>query len=81
MTRILTTIVDAHLAGVTRNVGGGSRGWCRFAMPWTRSARPLPCVRRTTMNVATPFRFEVTLVKVKGSWLVDDFTPVTGAEQ
>jgi Mce-associated membrane protein len=29
----------------------------------------------------TPFRFEVTLVKVKGSWLVDDFTPVTGAEQ
>ena len=29
----------------------------------------------------TPFRFEVTLVKLKGSWLVDDFTPVTGAEQ
>ena len=29
----------------------------------------------------TPFRFEVTLVKVQGSWLVDDFTPVTGAEQ
>ena len=29
----------------------------------------------------TPFRFEVTLVKVKGSWLVDNFTPVTGAEQ
>ena len=29
----------------------------------------------------TPFRIEVTLVKVKGSWLVDNFTPVTGAEQ
>ena len=29
----------------------------------------------------TPFRFEVTLVNVKGSWLVDNFTPVTGAEQ
>ena len=29
----------------------------------------------------TPFRFQLTLVKVKGSWLVDNFTPVTGAEQ
>ncbi len=29
----------------------------------------------------TPFRFEVTLVKVQGEWLVDDFTPVTGAEE
>ena len=29
----------------------------------------------------TPFRFEVTLVKVKGSWLVDNFTPVTGVDQ
>jgi Mce-associated membrane protein len=29
----------------------------------------------------TQFRFEVSLVKVKGSWLVDNFTPVTGAEQ
>ena len=29
----------------------------------------------------TPFRLEVTLVKVNGSWLVDNFTPVTGAEQ
>ena len=26
----------------------------------------------------SPFRIEVTLVKVKGQWLVDNFTPVTG---
>jgi Mce-associated membrane protein len=25
-----------------------------------------------------PFRVQVTLVKVKGTWLVDDFTPLTG---
>jgi Mce-associated membrane protein len=29
----------------------------------------------------SPFRIEVTLVKVKGKWLVDNFTPVTGAPQ
>jgi hypothetical protein len=28
-----------------------------------------------------PFRIEVSLVKTDGEWLVDDFTPVTGAEQ
>jgi hypothetical protein len=28
-----------------------------------------------------PFRIEVDLVKIKGTWLVDDFTPVTGAEE
>jgi len=28
-----------------------------------------------------PFRFEVTLVRTDGEWLVDDFTPVTGAEE
>ena len=27
-----------------------------------------------------PFRIQVTLVKTDGEWLVDDFTPVTGAE-
>ena len=27
------------------------------------------------------FRIEVSLVKVKGEWLVDNFTPVTGAEE
>ena len=27
----------------------------------------------------TPFRIEVDLVKTSGRWLVDDFTPVTGA--
>jgi Mce-associated membrane protein len=27
-----------------------------------------------------PFRVQVTLVKVKGTWLVDDFTPLTGTE-
>ncbi len=29
----------------------------------------------------SPFRVEVDLVKVDGTWLVDDFTPVTGAAQ
>ena len=28
----------------------------------------------------TPFRMEVSLVKVAGRWLVDNFTPVTGAQ-
>ncbi len=28
-----------------------------------------------------PFRFQLTLVRSDGTWLVDDFTPVTGAEQ
>ena len=28
-----------------------------------------------------PFRIQVTLVKTEGEWLVDDFTPVTGAEE
>jgi Mce-associated membrane protein len=28
-----------------------------------------------------PYRIEVSLVKVDGEWLVDDFTPVTGEEQ
>lgn len=27
-----------------------------------------------------PFRVQVKLVKVKGTWLVDDFTPVTGTD-
>ena len=29
----------------------------------------------------SPFRIEVSLVKVDGSWLVDDYDPVGGAEQ
>lgn len=28
-----------------------------------------------------PFRIQVTLVKTDGAWLVDDFTPITGAQQ
>lgn len=28
-----------------------------------------------------PFRIQVTLVKTDGDWLVDDFTPITGADQ
>jgi hypothetical protein len=28
-----------------------------------------------------PFRIEVSLVKIKGQWLVDDFSPVTGAQE
>ena len=29
----------------------------------------------------SPFRIEVSLVKVDGTWLVDNFTPVTGAQE
>jgi hypothetical protein len=29
----------------------------------------------------SPFRIEVSLVKIDGRWLVDDFSPVTGADQ
>ena len=28
-----------------------------------------------------PFRVQVTLVKVKGTWLVDDFAPLTGTDE
>ena len=28
-----------------------------------------------------PFRVQVTLVKVKGTWLVDDFSPLTGTDE
>ena len=28
-----------------------------------------------------PYRIEVSLVKIDGTWLVDDFTPVTGTDQ
>ena len=28
-----------------------------------------------------PFRVQVSLVKVKGTWLVDDFSPLTGTEE
>jgi Mce-associated membrane protein len=36
---------------------------------------------KTGAREPAPFRIEVSLVKVKGEWLVDNFTPVTGAEQ
>ena len=28
-----------------------------------------------------PYRIEVSLVKIDGDWLVDDFTPVTGGQE
>jgi hypothetical protein len=28
-----------------------------------------------------PFRVQVTLVKVNGTWLVDDFSPLTGTDE
>ena len=31
-------------------------------------------------DVPLPFRVQVTLVRVDGTWLVDGFTPVTGDE-
>ena len=34
---------------------------------------------KTGAREPAPFRIEVSLVKTKGTWLVDDFTPVTGA--
>ena len=36
---------------------------------------------KTVAQEPVPFRIEVTLVQTGGEWLVDDFTPVTGAEQ
>jgi Mce-associated membrane protein len=36
--------------------------------------------RKAGQQEPVPFRIEVTLVRSKGDWLVDDFTPVTGAE-
>jgi Mce-associated membrane protein len=36
---------------------------------------------KTGAREPAPFRIEVSLVKVKGEWLVDNFTPVTGAGQ
>jgi Mce-associated membrane protein len=36
---------------------------------------------KTGAREPAPFRIEVSLVKVKGEWLVDNFTPVTGAER
>ncbi len=35
---------------------------------------------KTGQRDPAPFRIEVDLVKIKGTWLVDDFTPVTGAQ-
>lgn len=34
-----------------------------------------------TESEPAPFRMEVTLVLSEGTWLVDNFTPVTGAEE
>jgi hypothetical protein len=36
---------------------------------------------KTGQRDPAPFRIQVDLVKIKGTWLVDDFTTVTGAEQ
>jgi Mce-associated membrane protein len=36
---------------------------------------------KTGAREPAPFRIEVSLVKVKGEWLVDNFTPVTGAQE
>jgi len=34
-----------------------------------------------TPQEPVPYRIEVSLVKIDGTWLVDDFTPVTGTDQ
>lgn len=34
-----------------------------------------------TPQEPVPYRIEVSLVKIDGAWLVDDFTPVTGVDQ
>ena len=36
---------------------------------------------KTGAREPAPFRIEVSLVKVKGEWLVDNFIPVTGAQE
>ena len=35
---------------------------------------------KTGRRDPSPFRIEVDLVKIKGTWLVDDFSPVTGGD-
>lgn len=40
-----------------------------------------PQGKKRVTDQPAPFRVEVTLVKSDGTWLVDDFNPVTGGQQ
>ena len=42
---------------------------------------PVGKEREVEQAEPVPFRIEVTLVRTDGEWLVDDFAPVTGAEE
>jgi len=45
----------------------------------TQSYPKSPGSKERVETDPAPFRWQVSLVKVKGAWLVDDFTPLTGA--
>lgn len=50
-----------------------------FTNSYPKNAKNLDSDR--VEDVPAPFRVEVQLVKTEGEWLVDDFAPVTAAEQ
>ena len=47
----------------------------------TQSYPKSPGSEERVQTDPAPFRVQVTLVKVKGTWLVDDFTPLTGTDE
>ena len=83
---------DRRAAGRPGRRGRGSRRCspraCRTSTrtprpPWSPEPSPTPTSSRASRRGrrAVPFRIEVSLVKIDGTWLVDDFTPLTGAEE
>ena len=46
----------------------------------TQSYPKSPGSTERVQTEPAPFRVQVSLVKVKGTWLVDDFTPLTGTD-
>jgi Mce-associated membrane protein len=46
----------------------------------TQSYPEKPGSAKRVRTEPAPFRVQVTLVKIKGTWLVDDFTPITGTD-
>ena len=55
---------------------GWNASWQRMRLQLQRGV-PMPQAQLYAPEPA-PFRIEVSLVKVDGTWLVDNFTPVTG---
>ena len=46
----------------------------------TQSYPKTPGADQRVETEPAPFRVQVTLVKIKGTWLVDDFQPLTGTD-